>query len=207
MRNFFAVLVVLISAHLGHAYTKSIIIDSEIRNPSVGFYGITLKIPANWSIFPAVQDIKLPTSNNAQRAWRMAKSYDGAPGNTTHEIVTLHDGSNGIALAIVTGVGADWPPEKFKKDYSWALAFKAKGFAFPAGEVFVREVSTIGQRSFAKIGRTLPIGGKNHVNFVYLIVLGPSYEISLNGVASEENRAALEAAMDEMMKSLVTRKK
>lgn len=200
-------LAALVPALPGAAYTKSQIDGSIIQNRSVGFYGLTLRIPDKWAVFTPVPDIKFRSNNNAQRAWRMATSFDGRPGNTTHEIITLHDGTNGIALAITTGVGVSWPSEKTqKKDYLSALKGKAQGFAFSAGDIFVREVAVVDQRYFAKVGRTLPIGEESVVNLVYIVGLAPSYEISLTGVANDKNRAALESAMNEIMKSMVTEK-
>jgi hypothetical protein len=202
------VLLALLAAAQGQAYTKCQITEGVIRNPAMGFYGMTVRIPEKWTVFTPIPDLKLPTNNNAQRAWRMARDYDTRPGNTTQEIITLHDGTNGIALAITTVVEADWPSEKRqKKDYHDVLLAKATGFKFSAGTVFVREVAALDQRVFAKIGRTIAIGGQNHVNLVYFVMLAPNYDISLNGVASEANAASLEAAMNEMMKSLVTQKK
>lgn len=208
MKSLALLLAALVSALPGAAYTKSQIDGSVIQNRSVGFHGLTLRIPDKWTVYSPVEDVKFRSYNNAQRAWRMAKSIDGRPGNTTHEIITLYDGTNGIALGIMTGVGVRWPSEKTqKKDYLSALKGKAQGLAFSAGDIFVREVAVVDQRYFAKVGRTLPIGEETVVNLVYSVGLAPSYEISLNGVANDKNRAALENAMNEIMKSMVTGKK
>lgn len=190
------------------AFKKSQIADSVIRNPSVGFYGLTVTIPQKWSVYAADPDPKRPTGVVAQHARNMATNVDDSPGNTTHEIITLHDGANGIALAIMTGVGNDWPSEKLdRKGYQLALDAKARGLRFRAGQVFVRETAVIGERRFAKIGRIIEVGGKQCVNLVYIVILAPSYEISLNGLAFQENQPVLENAMNEIMKSMITRKK
>lgn len=198
---------VLAPATFGASPAKTQVNGRDVSSPSVGFKGMTLRLPDGWARYAPIENTNLHTTDPAQRAWRMATDSSGAPGYRTEEIVTFRKAHLAVALTIAVLANNEIPSERFDPTgHGQFLGFLARDWRFPKGQVFIRRVEKIGKRSFVKVGRTLslevPIA-----NLVYIAVVPPSSELVFNGVTTQSALPELEAAMNLIIESMVTDKR
>lgn len=150
---------------------------SEITDPSLGFHGISLRLPSSYRPYAPLPKNEWG-QNNAQWAWRNALGFDNGPGLTALEHIPFEggDGIWGITVSIIR-LGHPLPAQKTRL---LALLDKnANRAKFSVGEIVTREVANIGGRDVLCIERVIPERARH--NAIYIMPIMPSSLLVFNG--------------------------
>jgi hypothetical protein len=182
-------------------YAPTKIEGTLLRNDSIGFHGFSIKLPDRYTQYKPLPKGTLSLSS-AQWAWSMSTNYDKKAGYHALEHVAFEAGNLGIAMAIVR---CSWtvPSRKDKNAYEEYIKDEVRLMRFEEGDVYLRDSFYKGQKYVGRACRKFERSGRT--NMVYIVAVGPSTILVLNGVCFTTEKDDLMKDLDDTVAGLDVR--
>jgi len=183
------------------AHTPSKVDGLTLRNPTLGFKGISMTVPSSYehTALTLSQDAKPQTMMEA--AWLVSANHDTHAGVQTLERVAFQSrySDRGMVLSMLRlAWNVPSPAQGFNHD--WFMSLMAEAIRFPHKGIVTREVRKIGANHVAVASRQLVEGDLFYTT--YLVPVPPKSVLVISGLCRLKRKDYLTREMEEAVATI-----